>query len=157
MAASASSFCGARVTPRRASTLGRAARVSSSSSSSRAGAGARSLRLRVAAHDDTVFDYARLEYATLRGIQLIDVTADVRARVKAAGIENGVVNVLSRHTTTAVTINEAEGRLMDDVRQYLTRLAPPGDPYLHNDLHLRRVPVVGRRRRTSPRTTASAW
>ncbi|EEH56232.1 uncharacterized protein MICPUCDRAFT_8703, partial [Micromonas pusilla CCMP1545] len=83
-----------------------------------------------------------LEYATLRGIQLIDVTADVRARVKAAGIENGVVNVLSRHTTTAVTINEAEGRLMDDVRQYLTRLAPPGDPYLHNDLHLRRVPVV---------------
>ena len=80
----------------------------------------------------------------------------VRARVKAAGIENGVVNVLSRHTTTAVTINEAEGRLMDDVRQYLTRLAPPGDPYLHNDLHLRRVPVVGRRR-TSPRTTASAW
>ena len=150
--ASASSFCGARVTPSRASTLGRA-RVSSSSSSR---AGARSLRLRVAAHDDTVFDYARLEYATLRGIQLIDVTADVRARVKAAGIENGVVNVLSRHTTTAVTINEAEGRLMDDVRQYLTRLAPPGDPYLHNDLHLRRVPVVGRRR-TSPRTTASAW
>lgn len=34
---------------------------------------------------------------------------------------NGFVNVLSRHTTTAVTINEMEGRLVDDVRQYLVR------------------------------------
>ena len=27
------------------------------------------------------------------------------------------VTVLSRHTTTAVTVNEAEPRLMDDIRQ----------------------------------------
>lgn len=37
--------------------------------------------------------------------------------VAAAGLQEGFVNVLSRHTTTAVTINENETRLMDDVRQ----------------------------------------
>ena len=34
-----------------------------------------------------------------------------------SGLKEGVVTVLSRHTTTAVTINEAEPRLMDDIRQ----------------------------------------
>ena len=34
-----------------------------------------------------------------------------------SGLVEGTVNVLSRHTTTAVTINENETRLMDDVRQ----------------------------------------
>ena len=47
------------------------------------------------------------------------------------------MQVLSRHTTTAVVLNEDEPRLADDVRQWLRRLAPPGEPYLHNDLHLR--------------------
>ena len=48
--------------------------------------------------------------------------------------------MLSRHTTTAVVINEAEPRLLDDIRLWLRRLAPPSDPYLHNDLHLRDAP-----------------
>ena len=29
---------------------------------------------------------------------------------------------------------------MDDVRQFLRKLAPPEYPYLHNDLHLREAP-----------------
>jgi thiamine phosphate synthase YjbQ (UPF0047 family) len=33
-----------------------------------------------------------------------------------------------------------EGRLVDDVRQFLLKLAPPDYPYLHNDLHLRSGP-----------------
>jgi thiamine phosphate synthase YjbQ (UPF0047 family) len=31
---------------------------------------------------------------------------------------------------------------MDDVRQFLRKLAPPEYPYLHNDLHLREEPDV---------------
>ncbi|PNH08748.1 hypothetical protein TSOC_004690 [Tetrabaena socialis] len=57
-----------------------------------------------------------------------------------AGLLEGCVHVLSRHTTTALSINESEARLMDDVRQFLARLAPASDPYLHNDLHLRPAP-----------------
>lgn len=47
-------------------------------------------------------------------------------------------------------LNEYESRLVDDVRQYLLKLAPPDYPYLHNDLHLRpATEEVGRR--------AAAW
>lgn len=40
-----------------------------------------------------------------------------REEIDRIGLAEGFVNVLSRHTTTAVTINEAEPRLMDDIRQ----------------------------------------
>ena len=61
----------------------------------------------------------------------------------SSGITEGVVTVLSRHTTCGITINEMEGRLVDDVRQWLIKLAPPEYPYLHNDLHLRSGPPGG--------------
>lgn len=48
--------------------------------------------------------------------------------------------MFSRHTTTAIAINENEERLLVDIQHYLKRLAPPDAPYLHNDLHLRDVP-----------------
>lgn len=58
----------------------------------------------------------------------------------------GWVHIVSRHTTTAVTINECESRLMDDIRQFLLRLAPPQYPYLHNDIHLRPASEEDKRR-----------
>lgn len=84
--------------------------------------------------------YTQLKVPTKLGVSLFDLTPDIETLIKDAGIENGFVNVLSRHTTTAVTINEYEGRLIDDVRQYLVKLAPPEYPYLHNDIHLRSGP-----------------
>ena len=86
-------------------------------------------------------EYTQLERDTRApGVSLHDITEDVRAAVSRAGVRNGTVNVLSRHTTTAVTINEAEPRLMDDVRVFLRKLAPPDAFYLHNDLHVREAP-----------------
>lgn len=84
--------------------------------------------------------YEELGVDTKKGIFLVDLTPLLRAALKSSGITEGVVTVLSRHTTTAITINEMEGRLVDDIRQYLLRLAPPDYPYLHNDLHLRNGP-----------------
>ena len=46
----------------------------------------------------------------------------------------------SQHTTTAIAINEHEERLLKDVKTFLTRLVPPGDRYLHNDIALRDCP-----------------
>jgi secondary thiamine-phosphate synthase enzyme len=42
--------------------------------------------------------------------------------------------------STALAINEYEERLLTDICAYLRKLAPPGDRYRHNDLHLRDVP-----------------
>ena len=60
--------------------------------------------------------------------------------MKESGVTEGHVSILSRHTTTSITINEMESRLVDDARQFLLKLVPPAYPYLHNDLHLRSGP-----------------
>jgi hypothetical protein len=87
-----------------------------------------------------VSHYEELSVPTLQGIHLTDITSLIQSIVDTSGMTEGQVAVLSRHTTTAITINEMEGRLVDDVRQYLWQLAPPAFPYLHNDLHLRSGP-----------------
>jgi secondary thiamine-phosphate synthase enzyme len=74
------------------------------------------------------------------GIALHDITPRLREILRSSGVSNGFMVVTSRHTTTALTINEHESRLLDDLRLFLHRLVPPRDPYLHNDIHLRDCP-----------------
>jgi len=87
-----------------------------------------------------VIKYKQIEVTTQPGVALFDITPQVEALLAEVGAQEGVVHIMSRHTTTAVVINEMEGRLVDDVRQFLPKLVPPGEPYLHNDLHLRHGP-----------------
>jgi thiamine phosphate synthase YjbQ (UPF0047 family) len=66
-----------------------------------------------------------------------DITTDVENIVNKVGCKEGVATVFSKHTTVSVTMNEMEGRLVDDIRQYFLKLAPPYYPYLHNDIDYR--------------------
>ena len=104
----------------------------------RSAVGRAGVRKQAAAHARCTYEEVKVE--TLKGVALHDITPQVRGLVERLGVRQGTVTVLSRHTTTAVVINEMEGRLVDDTRQYLLRLAPPGFPYLHNDLHVRSGP-----------------
>lgn len=73
-------------------------------------------------------------------IGIYNITPQIQQLVASTGIQNGQVLVFSRHTTTALAINEYEARLLEDIKSYLRKLAPPTGSYLHNDLHLRDVP-----------------
>jgi len=81
-----------------------------------------------------------IELETGEGIALHDLMPGLRDAVLQSGINNGFVTVTSQHTTTAISINENEQRLLDDVKTFLTRLIPPTDRYLHNDIALRDCP-----------------
>ena len=48
-----------------------------------------------------------IELSTSEPLQFIDITDHVREAVNASGIVNGVANVFTHHTTTAVKINKA--------------------------------------------------
>jgi secondary thiamine-phosphate synthase enzyme len=84
--------------------------------------------------------HARLQVETQAGAHLHDITPQVRAVLAEAGIRNGVAVVTCRHTTTAITLNEAESRLLEDARRFFERLAPAADRYYHNDIELRDCP-----------------
>ena len=71
------------------------------------------------------------------GINIYNITPYLTKVLEASGIKTGQLLVFSRHTTTALAINEYEERLLQDIKVYLRKLAPEGDKYLHNDLHLR--------------------
>ena len=81
-----------------------------------------------------VTHYEELSVPTGRTVSMVDITKEIREVVSKSGCQEGVVTVLSKHSTVSVTINEMEGRLVDDTRQFLLKLAPPNFPYLHNDL-----------------------
>lgn len=81
-----------------------------------------------------------LEVETDKGIGIYNITPQIENILETTGIKNGQVIVFSRHTTTALAINEYEERLLEDTKIHFRKLAPESERYLHNDLHLRDVP-----------------
>lgn len=79
-----------------------------------------------------------IEIETTAGINIHNITPEIERIVSTTGISNGQVLVFSRHTTTALAINEDEERLLEDLKVFLSKLAPTSERYLHNDLHLRK-------------------
>jgi secondary thiamine-phosphate synthase enzyme len=81
----------------------------------------------------------QLDFQTRDPIQFLDITDDVANLVRAAGLRDGLATVFSRHTTAAVCIQEAEPLLLEDLREFLERSAPPQAHYRHNDFRVRTV------------------
>ena len=86
---------------------------------------------------DFMTHYEEISVSTDHGMSIFDITPQVEAIVQQSGVQEGTVTVLSKHSTVSVTINEMEGRLVDDIRQFFLNLAPADKPYLHNDLDYR--------------------
>ena len=59
------------------------------------------------------------------------ITPKVLDIVKRSGVQNGIVTVLTKHTTTGVTVNEALECLESDIENFLGRLIPEDYPYSH--------------------------
>src|SRR5690606_31966183 len=78
-----------------------------------------------------------LEYDTQHALEFIDITADVQNVVARSTVQFGQAVVMSNHTTAAVVLNEHEPLLLNDMARVLSRLAPAGDYYEHNDFSIR--------------------
>ncbi len=74
--------------------------------------------------------------------QFIDLTADLEGFVAASGIQSGLLNVQSLHTTAAIVVNEHEPLLLTDMTRLLERLAPADADYRHDNITLRTVNCV---------------
>lgn len=81
-----------------------------------------------------------IQLETETGISIYNITSKIQALIDVNSVNSGQAIVFSRHTTTALAINEDEERLLEDVKVHLRKLAPETGSYLHNDLHLRDVP-----------------
>ena len=77
---------------------------------------------------------------TKENMEVVDVTPLIRESIKETGLTDGLVTISSRHTTTALFINEYEQRLVHDIKEFFQQLVPAHNKYLHNDIHLRDCP-----------------
>ena len=71
------------------------------------------------------------EVRSTEEFQMFKVTEKVRAFVEESGIKNGVVFVVSAHTTAGIMINESLGCVEQDIEELLERLEPRDYPYMH--------------------------
>jgi secondary thiamine-phosphate synthase enzyme len=72
----------------------------------------------------------------------VDLTARLEAFVAAAGLRSGILNVQTRHTTTAIVVNEHEPLLLADFEELLAGIAPVAARYRHDDTGVRTVNVA---------------
>lgn len=70
-------------------------------------------------------------------MQFIDLTEQITRIVADSGVRFGMVNVQTRHTTTAIIVNENEPLLLEDLELQLERFAPRNGFYQHNDFSRR--------------------
>jgi secondary thiamine-phosphate synthase enzyme len=85
----------------------------------------------------TAVNMRRLAFETREAIQFLDITDEINDVVRQTGVSDGIVTIVSRHTTMAVRIQEAEPLLLEDLLGMLKRLAPQDVHYQHNDFRIR--------------------
>jgi secondary thiamine-phosphate synthase enzyme len=65
-------------------------------------------------------------------IEFVDITNGVRDACRESGIQNGMVTVVSSHTTGCVKITERCERLQKDMTAFLQKIVPESC-YLHDE------------------------
>ncbi|QGU31828.1 secondary thiamine-phosphate synthase enzyme YjbQ [Thermochromatium tepidum] len=82
----------------------------------------------------------QLSLHTHAPIELIDLSEQVRQVFARHPVRQGWLTVTSAHTTAFVALNEREPKLQQDMLDFLTRLAPPGQTSYRHDID----PIDGR-------------
>ncbi len=64
--------------------------------------------------------------------EYVNLTDQVEAVVAKSGVQEGMVLVSAMHITAAVYVNDAESGLIEDIDEWLQRLAPFKQDYKHH-------------------------
>ncbi len=87
-----------------------------------------------------------LYFETKKKREYVNITAQVEEIVKKGGIEDGMALVSAMHITAGIYVNDAESGLIQDIDDWLQKLAPEGPDYRHHrtgetngDAHLKNL------------------
>ena len=87
-----------------------------------------------------------LYFHTKQRQEIIRITDEVARIVGTSGVGDGMVLVSAMHITAGVYVNDWEGGLIEDIQEWLEKLAPARPDYRHHhtgednaDAHLKRT------------------
>lgn len=75
--------------------------------------------------------YREFSLVSRHETELINITESVHSFVKSAGIQSGMLFVMSFHTTTGITVNEPLPDLEADISAFLNRIVDENEKYRH--------------------------
>ncbi len=73
-----------------------------------------------------------LTFHTRKRKEMVHITDQVAAIVRRSGIRDGLCFVSPMHITAAIYVNDHESGLIEDISQWLERLAPDQPNYKHH-------------------------
>ena len=73
-----------------------------------------------------------LWFNTLHEHEYVNITGEVEKIVAGSGIKEGFVLVSAMHITAGVYVNDAESGLIQDIEEWLEKLAPYRPDYQHH-------------------------
>lgn len=73
-----------------------------------------------------------LTFNTKKHREYVHITPKVELIVKASGIKEGIVLVSAMHITAGVYVNDNESGLIEDIDEWLEKLAPFRQDYRHH-------------------------
>lgn len=89
-----------------------------------------------------------LWFSTQKKREYINITTDVEQILHKSGIKEGMILVSAMHITAGVYVNDAESGLIQDIDEWLEKLAPFNPNYRHHrtgedngDAHLKNLIV----------------
>ena len=89
-----------------------------------------------------------LLFNTKKRREYINITGEVEEALQKSGIQEGFVLVSAMHITAGVYVNDAEQGLIEDIDEWLDKLAPYGPDYRHHrtgedngDAHLKNLMI----------------
>lgn len=87
-----------------------------------------------------------LYFETKKKREYVNITDEVEEIVKKSDIEDGMALVSAMHITAGIYVNDAESGLIQDIDEWLQKLAPEGPDYRHHrtgetngDAHLKNL------------------
>ena len=73
-----------------------------------------------------------LWFNTKKHREYINITPDVEAALAKSGIKEGMILVSAMHITAGIYVNDAESGLIQDIDEWLEKLAPFNKTYNHH-------------------------
>jgi len=87
-----------------------------------------------------------LWFNTQKHREFINISDKVEAAVRESAIKEGMALVSAMHITASIYVNDAESGLLQDIEEWLQKLAPEGPDYHHHrtgevngDAHLKNL------------------
>ncbi|MEM2244762.1 MAG: secondary thiamine-phosphate synthase enzyme YjbQ [Archaeoglobaceae archaeon] len=71
-----------------------------------------------------------IEVKTRQRTEIVDITEEVEKLLEG----EGVALVFTPHTTASIILNEAEGRLLEDIVSTMDKIVPRNSNYRHNEI-----------------------